>query len=283
MAEVTTARRAGTDVAYAFKAFKRLTGIEFTRETLRSLDAALNEFGEEEAAAATRRWRDDYASFSGGDAAELTIAYYESARRKFKPLYEITFPAGDGQFWTYRFHGAAALLRWWDRQRRLRPKALEVLFATSAARLQIHFQEAVLADRSFFWAAAQDAVVLERLVGAAERALSRASKPARGPTWFWNLVLTGIPSLLLAAGIVVGSNGLPRHISLGAGVVTDAAAMSFLFYLYRAAFPAVSFNLHPKGKGAAVPFHRRALAALYYLSVLASSLVGAALLWDVFF
>jgi len=283
MAKLETAfRPSGTAAGGEFKVLKRLGPTRATPALIKAVDEVLLAYGRAEADAATRRWRTSYAENErpGADFADLTLAYYESACRKFRPFYELDFLSAGGAR-TARFHGAEPFLRWLARQGRLRPRALKIYFGTPSARVQIQLQSSFTADRSFLWAVASDAQALERLTMALEAAITKETGTLGRRLRLANVWLAGTAALWLAIGTAFYGRAKPWHATLAAAAAVDVAAALALFYFSRLVFPNATFALGPRSRGRRLA--GRAGQALYVVALAAAFAGGAVLIFNVFF
>jgi hypothetical protein len=229
-----------------FEILKRIGVARITPSLVKDIDAVLAELVRGEADNATRRWfaargDDDIPS---DELADVTLAHYERALRKFRPTYELDY-VKDGAARTCRYRGAYAFLAWTARQRRARSRILKVTFVSPDCRFMMRFEPGIFSGRSYLWANGADGDALERLVAALEAAVKKtAGKGARFRSWHFGVACAGAGSLAFAVGVLLKLKGLPWPGGLGAAVVAHAACSLALIALFSRAWPRTTFELY---------------------------------------
>jgi len=274
-------RLAGAESAGQFKVLKRVAAARATPALVASFARVFDTAARAAADRDTRRWfANQRGAVADGDIADLTLAYYESALRKFRPYLELDYACA-GEERTCRYRGGDAFLRWLGRQRRIKPRVFRVFFAVPATRVQVQLQPCITADKSFLWAAGVEPAALEDLVAALDAALAQEAGPRRRlRSWLVNILLAGALALPFAVGLTLRLRHLAWHTVLAAATAADAASVLGLVYLFRLAFPAVVLAFDAN---AGARWRRRAWRAAYGAAALALLAGAAVLIFTSFF
>jgi len=261
-----------------FGLFRRLPTARVTPFFLDELDRIFTSFARREATRATRRWhraqREE--GVPASDLANATLEYYERARRKLRPFYELDYTAG-GTRRTCRYRGVGPFVTWLNRQQRLRPRALKISFLSPAANVVLHLENGPGEGRAHLWAAGDNPLRLEALFADLQAAVRQAAGKAAGwRSWQANLAYAGGCALAFGIGLSLKLRGLPRFPALGLATVADFALALGLIFLFRHAWPPIKYDVGDVIAGRGLQYLWRAI----YVLVFAAATLGGA--WGIF-
>ncbi len=259
-----------------FEIIKRIRAVRATVAFVAEVDGVLSSLAREEADRATRTWlaarRRD--GVGRGELADLTLSYYDKARRRYRPTFELDYRLG-GAARTCSYRGGQTFLRWLRRRRPAHVRSFRVSFAGPSTRLVVLLRPGRIAERSYLWAVGNDGPRIERLVAALDAAVKRASGRRRWTrSWHFNYVLATVASLPFAVGLAFRLRHIARASALTASIGADVTLALGLVFLYRVAWPPIICYFD--GAGA-----RRLRAALKILYVTVFALFAATGGWAI--
>jgi hypothetical protein len=261
-----------------FGIFRRLKTARVTPSLLDELDRVFTSFARREATRATRGWHQTQREegVPASDLANATLEYYERARRKLRPFYELDYAAG-GTRRTCRYRGVGTFVTWLNRQKRLRPRALKISFLSPAANVVLHLENGPGEGRAHIWAAGDNPLRLESLFLDLKAVVEKAAgKSAAWRSWQANLAYAGGCALVFGVGLSLKLRGLPRFPALGLATLADFSLALGLIFLFRYAWPPVKYDFGDVIGGRGLRYLWRTI----YLLVLGAATLGGA--WAIF-